>query len=394
MALAALNDRAEAERRLARVLDLAETLDLGPDRTDPRTWACAAAVVLGDDRRARDLAARAVAGSRRPGGTVGLPRALTLLAHCEIYLGRYPAAESTAREGLRLWPAAGQRNQMIEQRAVLAVLAGFRGDRPAALAELDGLAEEGGKRELVRATSLETWTLACLDLADDRAEDAAARLRHPAGTGSGHPVLRLLAVPHLVEACVRLGEPKPARRAFAAFERWAGQGRGPFRAALAERCRALLAVDEGTARKHYEEALRLHEDGDSAFELARTALLFGHRLRRDRRPRDARPHLRNAAQIFHQAGAEPWAARARAELRAAGETLEIPAPAGGGAGRGPLDELTAQQLQIARLVADGATNREIAARLVISPRTVDGHLRNIFTRLGLRSRIELARLLR
>ncbi|WP_395103611.1 AAA family ATPase [Actinomadura sp. SCN-SB] len=395
MAAAGVNRRGEAVRRLRRVLKLVETIDsAGLHRTDLRTWACAAAVVIGDDRRARDLAARAVAAARNDGGAVGLPRAMTLLAHCEMYLGRYPAAESTAREGLRLSMAAGQRNQLIEQRAVLALLAAFRGDRATALSCLDGLAEEGGRRELIRATSFEPWALACLDLADDRAEDAAARLRQPAGSGSGHPVLRLLAIPHLVEACVRMGEREPARRAFAAFERWAGYGRGPARAALAERCRALLATDEETAHHHYEEALRLHEDGDSAFELARTALLYGHRLRRDRRPRDARPHLRNAAQIFQQAGAEPWAARARAELRAAGETLNGPAPAGGGAGRGPLDALTAQQLQIARLVAAGATNREIAARLVISPRTVDGHLRNIFTRLGLRSRIELARLLR
>ncbi|MFC5750432.1 ATP-binding protein [Actinomadura rugatobispora] len=385
---AAKHRQDEAERRLRRVLGAAEAID----EPSVRSWASVAAMALGDDRRARDLAARGVAGTRGRGGTVVEPRAMTLLAHCEIMLGRYPAAEATAREGMRLARAAGQRNQLIEQRAVLALLAAFRGDREAALEQLDGLAEEGGRRGLIRATSLDTWAMACLDLADDRPADAAARLRHPAGSGSAYPVLRLLAIPHLVEAAVRTGRRGTALRAFAAFERWAGDGRAPVRAALAERCRALLAEDDETAGKHFEEALRLHEGGDSAFELARTALLYGHRLRRGRRPRDARPHLRNAAQIFQRAGAERWAARALAELRAAGETLERPAPDGSTGRPGPLAELTAQQLQIARLVAGGATNREIAARLVISPRTVDGHLRNIFTRLGLRSRIELARL--
>ncbi|MGI5207066.1 helix-turn-helix transcriptional regulator [Spirillospora sp. CA-108201] len=122
------------------------------------------------------------------------------------------------------------------------------------------------------------------------------------------------------------------------------------------------------------------------FELARTELLFGHRLRRGRRPRAAREHLRAALRVFERYGAAPWTARARAELRAAGETA--PRAASG------FGKLTAQQAHIARMAAEGATNREIAARLLLSPRTIDHHLRNVFTRLGIRSRVELARLIR
>ncbi|MCP9953495.1 helix-turn-helix transcriptional regulator [Actinomadura madurae] len=124
------------------------------------------------------------------------------------------------------------------------------------------------------------------------------------------------------------------------------------------------------------------------FELARTELLFGHRLRRGRRPRAAREHLRAALRIFERYGAVPWAARARAELRAAGSGDDASRAAAGVA------KLTAQQAHIARLAAEGATNREIAARLLLSPRTIDHHLRNVFTRLGIRSRVELARLIR
>ncbi|MFF5262098.1 AAA family ATPase [Actinomadura viridis] len=397
---AVLGRREEASGRLRRVLAAADAggdTDLGADLG---AAAVTAALTLGEDRRARDLAARAAARTGVRTGAAAEPHALTRLAHCEILLGLYPAAEATAREGLRLAGAAGRRDQVAENRAVLALLAAFRGDRDAALGRLDGPAgpagRDGGRgpvggRDPVRAGFLDTWARACLDLADDRPADAAARLRHPGGTGPGHPVLWPLAVPHLVEAAVRADGHERALRAFAAFESWAAEGRGPVRAALAARCRALLAGDDVAAGEHFEEALRLHEDGDSPFELARTALLYGSRLRRVRRPRDAREHLRNAAQIFQRAGAERWAARARAELRAAGETLDRPERE---EGPDPLAGLTAQQAHIARLVAEGATNREIAARLVISPRTVDGHLRNIFTRLGLRSRIELARLLR
>jgi DNA-binding NarL/FixJ family response regulator len=124
------------------------------------------------------------------------------------------------------------------------------------------------------------------------------------------------------------------------------------------------------------------------FELARTELLFGHRLRRGRRPRAAREHLRAALRIFERYGAAPWTSQARAELRAAGSGDDAP-PAESGFGK-----LTAQQANIARMAAEGATNREIAARLLLSPRTIDHHLRNVFTRLGIRSRVELARLIR
>ena len=99
----------------------------------------------------------------------------------------------------------------------------------------------------------------------------------------------------------------------------------------------------------------------------------------------ARDHLRSAMETFHLLDARPWAEQADGELRAAGEHVDRPTPAA--------FPLTAQQERIARLVADGATNREVAARMYLSPRTVDHHLRNVFIRLGVRSRTELARLM-
>lgn len=371
-----------ASRHLATALDLADKVDDGT----ALMYATYAAIVCGDERRAHELAARAVARVRCGGDPVQEPQALAMLAHTELFLGRYTAATAIAQEGLHLARAAGQRNVAADHLATIALVTAFRGDRAATLRHLDGLTETVGRHGLARPAAYGSWALACLDLADDRPGDALARLRLLTGTDSAHPAVAVMATAHLVEAAVRCGRPDEARRVCEPYDRWAHGTGSPGLRALALRCRALLADDEDTATRHFEEALRLHGHCDATFELARTELLYGHRLRRDRRPREARGHLRAAMQIFDAYDAETWAERARAELRAAGEAVD-------GGGTVDLDRLTAQQLQIARLVAAGATNREIAARLTLSPRTVDHHLRNVFTRLGIRSRVELARLL-
>lgn len=133
-----------------------------------------------------------------------------------------------------------------------------------------------------------------------------------------------------------------------------------------------------------DHALTLHTRANAPFELARTELLLGEHLRRARRRADARPHLRAALEMFHRLGASMWADRARNELRAAGES-EQPARAQA------LAKLTPQEQRIAAAVGEGATNREIAGQLFLSPRTVDYHLRKIFQKAGISSRAELIR---
>ena len=150
------------------------------------------------------------------------------------------------------------------------------------------------------------------------------------------------------------------------------------------RCRGLLA-DGPDADGHFEDALTLHGAGGRPFDAARTGLLYGEALRRRRRRAEARSHLRTALEAFERLGAAPWAERARAELRASGETARKRDPSSRA-------QLTPQELQIARFVGQGATNREIAAQLFLSPRTVDHHLRNVFAKLGISSRAELIRL--
>jgi DNA-binding CsgD family transcriptional regulator len=143
-------------------------------------------------------------------------------------------------------------------------------------------------------------------------------------------------------------------------------------------------VAASDAERHFFAALELG-DALAPFDRARTELLYGEWLRRQRRRVEARPRLRTALDQFAQLGARPWEARARLELRASGETARRRDPS-------TRDELTAQELQIARLVAGGKTNPEIAAQLFLSPRTIDYHLRKVFAKLEISSRAELARL--
>jgi DNA-binding CsgD family transcriptional regulator len=133
----------------------------------------------------------------------------------------------------------------------------------------------------------------------------------------------------------------------------------------------------------FVEALRCYEALPSEFDVARAELAWGERLRRERRRTDARAHLTAALAGFQRLGARPWAQRAGAELAAAKggrERTAEPAP----------ERLTPKEREVADLVAGGATNREVAAALFLSPRTVEHHLRQVYRKLGVRSRTELA----
>jgi DNA-binding NarL/FixJ family response regulator len=369
----------EAVEPLRRTVRLADATD----DCAAKVWASMAALILGDDERTHELAGEAVRLGTGPDAVVK-PWALAYLAMADLWLGRYPSATAHSLEGLRLARAAGQENHAVDHLAMMALLAALQGDRETARLRLDAVSDAAARRGLSRPGAFTSWALACLELIEDRPADAAGHIRLMAGTWHAHPVVHVMATPHFVEAAVRCDERKGARQALEVFDRWATSTRNSVRLALSHRCRALLAGDDAEADEHFREALRLHLRGDSAFETARTELLYGHRLRRGRKPRAAREHLRNALQIFEYYDAEHWCASARAELRAAGETAPPAAPKGA-------EELTAQQREVARLAAEGATNREIAARLVLSHRTVDHHLRNVFVRLGIRSRVELAR---
>ena len=188
------------------------------------------------------------------------------------------------------------------------------------------------------------------------------------------------ALTELIEAAIRSGQPERARRAFDRVRVTTRAAGTDWALGIEARSRALIG--DGDAEELYREAIERLDRTSIRVQLARAHLLYGEWLRRGRRRLDAREELRTAHELFTDFGVEAFAERARRELEATGErarkrTAET------------ADHLTPQETQIARLAADGHTNREIAARLFISASTVEYHLRKVFRKLGLRSRTQL-----
>jgi DNA-binding CsgD family transcriptional regulator len=374
----------EAGRSLRQVVALAGTVR----EPEALIWAGQAAYTLGDAARAHALAGTAAHRARELGAVSLVPGALVYEALSALMLDRHAAAETAALEGLRLAGTLGQRNLAVDHLAILALLAALQGDGTSAALRLRTAADEVAARGLGRPGAFNCWVAACVDLVEERPADALDRFRHmTAATGQVNLAVRGMAAPHFVEAAVRCRQHAKAAGALRGFEEWAVASGSTVRQALAHRCHGLLAEGHAAAEEHFREALRLHGDGETALERAKTELFYAHRLRRARKPGEARGLLRDALAVFRQAGARTWADRAAAELRAAGATAGPLVPRG-------TSDLTAQQERICELVVQGATNREIADLLVLSPRTVDYHLRNIFVRLGVRSRVELVATLR
>ncbi|WP_344322423.1 helix-turn-helix transcriptional regulator, partial [Streptomyces macrosporus] len=348
-----------------------------------------AALVVGDVAAALDLNTRALAAARACGPAALVPQALEHLAYSELRAGRHGRARAHAEAGLRRARRTGQRNCAAHHHAVLAMAAAVEGDAESCAAHARAAGEDAGPHGLGVAATLAQWALARCDLGRGRPHEAAARLDplvgSAPGVGQGHFALQALAAPCLAEAAALAGDTATARRAVAYFTEWTAVTADPLAPAQLARCRALLAAPE-EAPALFARALEEHARTDSDFERGRTQLLHGKALRRARRPGAARGVLRDALLAFERCGAHGWAEQARAELRATGE-------AAGADGPRVLGRLTPQQLRIARCVAEGATNREVALRLSVSPRTVDHHLRNVFAVLGIRSRVELTRVL-
>ncbi|XUL86636.1 LuxR C-terminal-related transcriptional regulator [Streptomyces galilaeus] len=347
-----------------------------------------AALMLGDHTRATTATVRAAASARARGATVIVPQAMEFRAYAEFWTGHPRAAEVATADALWQAHATGQDNGACHLQAALAMFAALTGDEDVCRERAGAARSYALGHGLGLPAALAQWALAYLDLSTGRFAAAAARLRALAGfgPGHGHRAIRHLATPHYVEAAARSGDTRIARAAHADYDRWARAVRSPDDLALSARCRALLAPG-AEAVDHYRTALDLHARGTRDFERARTELLFGGALRRLRRRTEARDRLHTSLEAFESFGAPHCAAQARAELRALGT------PVGATALPTPAARLTAQQLMVARMAADGATNREIAVRLALSPRTIDHHLRGVFSRLGIRSRIELVRLL-
>jgi DNA-binding CsgD family transcriptional regulator len=365
---------------------LREVVELADEFDERLQWAGVAAYYLGDDAASHAFHTKAVAQARLAGALGVLPHHLEILAYDDVLGGRPKLAAIHASEGLRLAEETGQETAASRHHAVLAFTSALQGNEEDCRAHAASALEQAETRRLEMSAAYVTWALALLDLGLGRPDDALARLESlaQAPAGSIEAYIALGALPDLVESAVRANHLERAQTALATFEHWVQTAPRPWALALAARCRGLLSAG-ATADRHFAEALRLHGEAGRPFDRARTELVYGEYLRRTRRRKEARVHLRTALESLERLGGLSWADRARVELRATGETVRKRDVS-------LADELTPQELQIAQLVSGGATNREVAAQLFLSPRTIDYHLRKVFTKLGISSRVELIRL--
>ncbi|MFD0358616.1 LuxR C-terminal-related transcriptional regulator, partial [Streptomyces sp. NPDC127110] len=310
------------------------------------------------------VAARAVAAGRESGSFHALPIGLAMRATAKAHTGDFGSAMELISEEEAIADATGAA-PLVYPRIHLAAL---RGRRAEAL-ELFASVEH-------RMSLSVQWATAVLHngLADyATALRAARRAVEYGAVGTAG-----LALPELVEAAVRCGEPEAAAEALAALQERTRTGRHAWGLGVEAYAQALVTEDEAA----YREALDLLGDDRLVVYRARAHLLYGEWLRRQGRRRDARSALRQAHESLSALGMEAFAERAAGELRATGEHARSRTSEAS-------DQLTVQEVHIARLVADGATSKEVAAKLFLSPRTVDAHLRNIFRKLGLTSRRQL-----
>ena len=339
-----------------------------------RDYVAQALLWVEDYGLARRLLDPLLAHARRVGDLRALTSALEVQAQLGYRTGEWRTAHSAAEESVRLSADTGLTVQLAYSLAVLAIVEAARGDTTSAAHAAQ--ADEIAGRNRLGVIAEYTGAARGLDaLGRGQPLDALAHLdavaQRVAGTGRRQPGVLQWEADRL-EAAVRAEKPDVARQGLAELggHGWAG--------AVAARIEGLLADDY---RPHFEAALS--RDG-GPFEGARARLGFGQRLRRDGLRVEAREQLHGALEAFRALGAAPWADAAERELGASGEKLRRRTPEAE-------EELTAQEHQIAALVAEGASNKDVAAQLFLSTKTVEAHLTRIYRKLGVSSRTQLAR---
>jgi DNA-binding CsgD family transcriptional regulator len=314
-----------------------------------------------------------------------LGTALVLLSWSALRLGRWSTAVSAAEEGGRLCAETGQPFWHACALAAHAAVAAQRGDFANANDLIQVAEQVASARHFAAADAVILIARATMASGQGQHERAFAHLArlHDPGDSAHHPVHGLWSLASLAEAAVMCGETDAARRILAALRPEVRATRSPAGQVNLTYAEAALATES-----EIETRLRAAIRSDMAtwpVERNRLLLTYGTWLRRRRRARESRDYLREARDGFERLGAQPWAERAREELRAAGERSNLPVA-------DAWDALSPQEGQIASMVIQGLTNREIGERLFISHRTVGSHLYRMFPKLGISSRAELLRL--
>jgi DNA-binding CsgD family transcriptional regulator len=338
---------------------------------------------IGEYLAARRLLEYVIGCFRRDGAILDLAKANTALCCLEVSMGRFTHARVAAAEAVDLAEEAGLVYWLTDALSCLAMAEATLGAEASCRAHAMRSGDLALRVGLPSTYAFTQSALGRLELGLGRTGEAIAALElaRAAAADIRSPGF-MLWMPDLIEAYVRAGRRRDALALCDIFDADAQAADHEWSLITVARCRALLAeaeFDEG-----FSAALALSSVETWPFERARCELLYGERLRRARRRVDAREELRRALECFERLGTSAFAERARGELRATGETVQ-------GRDRAAVDDLTAQELQIALLVAEGRTNREVAAGIFLSPKTIEKHLSSVYRKLGLRSRSELAR---
>jgi DNA-binding CsgD family transcriptional regulator len=328
------------------------------------------------DDEGRRVTIRQVQLAREVGALDQLSFLLNRMAIEAVWSGDFAAATMLIAEASAVCGATGSRFAPV----AATMLAAFRGREAEAVPLIQSIIEQAIPGGQGVSVTVAHWVAAVLYNSLGRYEEALAAARH--ASKHIHVHISVWAAPELIEAAVRTGKPRIAANALDLLAATTRAGETDIGLGIEARSRALVSKGEA-AEGYYREAIdrlsrtRRHPD------FARAHLVYGEWLRRQRRRRDARDHLRTAVEMFDAIGMEAFATRAWAELRATGERARRLSP-------GVPEVLTPREEQIARLVAGHLTNREIAAQLFISANTVDYHLSKIFRKLGVSRRTQLA----
>jgi DNA-binding CsgD family transcriptional regulator len=369
---------ATAAPTLARALDLLLAMDIATDDVGRQLSLSSSrngnivALELWDDDALHRMAARQVQVARDAGALVHLQFALSFLARSHMLAGDLTAATFAIDETRSLAEATGNPAPVNAPM----ILAAWRGHEPQASALIQATSDEAAARRWISNNYARAVLYNGLGRHDD-ARNAAweAFQSDPIGYGS-------LLVPELTEAASRTADRALLEAALDWLSERTSVISSDWANGIEARVRALLSEGE-TADSSYHESITHLARTRVRLELARTHLLYGEWLRRERRRLDARDQLRTALDMFRDMGTEAFAARAERELLATGERARKRTA-------DTLDQLTPQEEQVARLAAEGATNREIATQLFITQSTVEYHLRKAFRKLDVKSRTQLA----
>jgi DNA-binding CsgD family transcriptional regulator len=376
-ALTTLGRLDAAEPYLRRSIELAERADLFAlvYAASSHGWLC-------EYRAARELTAQALEAAQELGATGSEAFASEMLSEYENTLGEYDAAGAIFAEGARMAEEAEQPHPLAWCRMGLGFLAANRDGEQEARRLVDSALEAEAPLWYIGVDG-PAWVLATSALARGDGETAARLL-----ADTDLEICQVNYVPwtvgaDLVEAHARAGNPALAEATLGAL---APHARQAWARAALDRARGMVAAEDAFDAP-MERSVAAFAGLGVRLEEARSRLCHGERLRRVGRRVEARAQLRAALALFKRMRCTPWIERTESELRASGETLRARGPGS------PIDELTPQELQVATLAAAGLSNKEAAARMFLSVKTIEAHLHRTYRKLGVSSRTELAPLL-